>query len=145
MQVAFIAADLAFTPSRLLLWWLLGSDPRWSAFDPHSNPQQPTQPRFGPFVSRFNGHFSRCRYEHTAGVILPGLKRVCWIHLYLETPGKTRSQGRAGRIMMVKPGVVGQNWGMIGVLNPRDCSCWDGFVAATLVCSSPRETPAFSS
>ena len=58
---------------------------------PTPNPQ--TQASIRPSITRFNGRFSRRRYQHTARVILPGLKRVCWIHLYLESPRKSRSQG----------------------------------------------------
>jgi hypothetical protein len=40
-------------------------------------------------ITRFKPRFSRYRYQHTARVILPTLKRVRWIHLYLRTPCKT--------------------------------------------------------
>jgi len=33
------------------------------------------QPQIRPSITRFNGRFSRCRCEHTARVILTGLKR----------------------------------------------------------------------
>ena len=56
-------------------------------------PKNQTQPKIRPFITRFKPRFLGCRYQHTARVVSPGLKRVLWKTLYLKTPRKSRSQG----------------------------------------------------
>lgn len=82
----------------------------------HNN--QP-QPKIRPFCTRSNRPFLWCRYVDTARVILPGLKHVSWITLYLKTPRKSRSQG-AARITMVK---LTRNAIKAGFCSELACGC----------------------